>query len=200
VGLAVLARPIIALIFEHGRFTAFDTAQTGDALAAYSIGLAGYAAVKVLSPAFYALGDARTPMLISLGSIVVNYVMNSLLVGPFGHVGLAFSTSTVALVNFLLLALFMRRRVGPLEGSHLGSTLARICFAAIPMAAVAWLVSESCGSLPLAGIALKLVSVLVAIILAAIVFYVACRLLRIEELDEAVEPIAGRFLRGVRRR
>ena len=54
-GLAVLGRPIIALIFEHGKFTSFDTVQTANALAAYSLGLAGYAAIKVLSPAFYAL-------------------------------------------------------------------------------------------------------------------------------------------------
>jgi putative peptidoglycan lipid II flippase len=199
VGLAVLGRPIVALIFEHGRFTAFDTVQTGDALAAYSIGLAGYAAVKVLSPAFYALGNARTPMLISLGSIAVNYVMNSLLVGPFGHVGLAFSTSTVALVNFLLLVLFIRRRIGGLEGSRLGMTLLKICAASIPMAAVAWLVSELCASLPLAGILLRLVRVSASITLAGIAFYVACKFFRVEELDEAVDAVAGRFLRVLRR-
>jgi putative peptidoglycan lipid II flippase len=198
VGLAVLSRAIIALIFEHGQFTAFDTIQTGDALAAYAIGLAGYAAVKVLSPAFYALGDARTPMLISLGSIAVNYVMNSLLVQRFGHVGLAFSTSAVALVNFLLLALLIRRRVGRLEGSRLGLTVARIGAASIPMAAVAWLINEFCASLPLAGIALRLVRVSVSITLAAITFYVACKLLRIEELDEAVNAVGGRFLRILR--
>ena len=73
VGLAVLAQPIVVLVFEHGKFTAFDTAQTANALAAYAVGLAGYGAIKVLSPAFYALDDARTPMLISLGSIAVNY-------------------------------------------------------------------------------------------------------------------------------
>jgi putative peptidoglycan lipid II flippase len=200
VGLAVLSRPIIALIFEHGQFTAFDTIQTGDALAAYAIGLAGYAAVKLLSPAFFALGDARTPMLISLGSIAVNYVMNSLLVAPFGHVGLAFSTSTVALVNFLLLALLMRLRVGQLEGSHLGLKLARICLASIPMAAVAWLVSEFSASLPLAGIGLRLVRVSTAITLAAVTFYFACKLLRIEELDEVVDAVAGRFSRVLRRK
>jgi putative peptidoglycan lipid II flippase len=200
VGLAVLSRAIIALIFEHGQFTAFDTIQTGDALAAYAIGLAGYAAVKVLSPAFYALGDARTPMLISLGSIAVNYLMNSLLVRPFGHVGLAFSTSAVALVNFLLLALLIRRRVGRLVGSRLGLTVARIGAASIAMAAVAWLINELCSSLPLAGIALSLVRVSVSIALAAITFYFACKLLRIEELDEAIEAIAGRFLRALRRK
>jgi putative peptidoglycan lipid II flippase len=200
IGLAVLGRPIVALIFEHGQFTAFDTAQTGNALAAYSVGLAGYAAVKVLSPAFYALGDARTPMLISLGSIAVNYGMNGLLVGRFGHVGLAFSTSTVALINFVLLALFIRRRLGGLEGRRLGATLLRICVASVAMAAAAWLVSAWCAELPLGGLALRLVRVAAAIMVAALVFYLACQWLRVRELDEAVNAIAGRFFRVLRRK
>ena len=199
-GLAVLGRPIVALIFEHGRFTPFDTVQTANALAAYSIGLAGYAAVKVLSPAFYALNDARTPMLISLASIAVNYIMNSILVGPFGHVGLAFSTSTVALVNALLLAIFMRRRLGRLEGGRLSSTILRICVASIAMSAAAWFVSASALTLPLHGTALQLVRVAGSMTLAAVVFYVSCRALRVEELNEAVDAIAGRFLRMLRRK
>jgi len=198
-GLAVLGRPIVALIFEHGRFTAFDTVQTGNALAAYSIGLAGYAAVKVLSPAFYALGDARTPMLISLFSIAVNYVMNSLLVTRFGHVGLAASTSTVALVNFILLMLFMRRKLGSLEGRQLAGSLLRICGATVPMAAVAWLCSTLIAELPIDGLMLHIVRVVISIGLAAIVFYWSCRVLKIVELDEAIDAIAGRFLRLMRK-
>ena len=197
-GLAVLGRPIVALVFEHGKFTSFDTVQTANALAAYSIGLAGYAAVKVLSPAFYALNDARTPMLISLGSIAVNYAMNSWLVGPLGHVGLAFSTSTVALVNFLLLALFMRRRVQRLEGRHLGKTVLRIAGASIPMAITAWLIAELVGALPLRGFLLHLFQVLGGTISAVLVFYGCCRFFRVEELHEAVHAIAGRFARAPR--
>jgi putative peptidoglycan lipid II flippase len=200
VGLAVLGKPIIALMFERGKFTPFDTVQTAHALAAYSIGLAGYAAVKVLSPAFYALNNARTPMLISLASIVVNYAMNLLLVGPFGHVGLAFSTSAVALVNFLLLALFMRRRLGRLGGRQLGATVLRVSIASVAMAAAAWVVSESLSLLPLRGLALHLIQVLGAIGFAALVFYWSCRRLRVEELDEAVNSIGGRFTRLLRRR
>src|SRR6266536_281213 len=199
VGLAVLGRPIVALIFEHGKFTGFDTVQTANALAAYSIGLAGYAAIKVLSPAFYALNDARTPMLISLGSIAVNYVMNSLLVGPFGHVGLAFSTSTVALVNFLLLALLMRHKLTRLGGRRLGSTILRILAASAAMAVAAWLVNDIAGALPLRGLALNFVRVTVAISVAAGTFYLCCRLLRIEEAAEAVDVIVGRFSRVLRR-
>jgi len=199
-GLAVLAKPIVALIFEHGKFTAFDTMQTAHALTAYGIGLAGYGAIKVLSPAFYALNDARTPMLISLGSIAVNYLMNSLLVGPFGHVGLACSTSAVALVNFLLLALFMRQRLGRLEGRQLSATVLRIGAASLPMALTAWAISAAAAMLPLGGFLLHLVQVSAAIGCATLVFYIACRLLHVEELAEAVDAISGRFLRAVQKR
>lgn len=200
VGLAVLAKPIVALVFEHGKFTAFDTAQTANALAAYAIGLAGYGAIKVLSPAFYALGDARTPMLISLGSIAVNYLMNSLLVGPFGHVGLAFSTSSVALVNFLLLALLMRRRLGRLGGRQLATTGLKIGLASSALAVVAWIVNESAGALPVQGFALEFGRVVIAIALAGATFYVVCRLLQVDELKEAIDAIGGKLLRRIKRR
>jgi putative peptidoglycan lipid II flippase len=199
-GLAVLGRPIVALIFEHGKFTSFDTVQTANALAAYAIGLAGYAAVKVLSPAFYALNDSRTPMLISLGSIIVNYVLNTLLVGPFGHVGLACSTSSVALVNFALLVLFMRRRLGGMDGRTLALKALRICAAALPMAAAAWFTGEAAAALPLPDLALRLVQVIAAIGAAVVVFYLSCRMLGVQELDEAANTIGGKFLRGLRRK
>lgn len=195
VGLMVLGRPIVALIFEHGKFTAFDTAQTANALAAYSFGLAGYAAVKVLSPAFYALNDARTPMLVSLGSIAVNYVLNSLLVGPFGHVGLAFSTSAVALVNFILLGVFIRRRLGRLGGRRLASAVLRISAATAPMALTAWGVAVLATTLPLAGVALPAVQVCAGIAAATAVFYLACRALRVEQADDALGALAGGLAR-----
>ncbi|HSK30850.1 MAG TPA: murein biosynthesis integral membrane protein MurJ, partial [Candidatus Limnocylindria bacterium] len=199
-GLAVLGRPIVALIFEHGKFTSFDTVQTANALAAYAIGLAGYAAVKVLSPAFYALNDSRTPMLISLGSIIVNYVLNTLLVGPFGHVGLACSTSSVALVNFALLVLFMRRRLGGMDGRRLALKALRICAAALPMAAAAWFTGEAAAALPLHDLALRLVQVTASIGAAVVAFYWSCRMLGVRELDEAANAIGGKFLRALRRR
>jgi hypothetical protein len=67
------------------------------------------------------------------------------------------------------------------------------------MAAAAWLVSALCAELPLGGLALRLVRVAAAIMVAALVFYLACRWLRVRELDEAINTIAGRFLRILRR-
>jgi putative peptidoglycan lipid II flippase len=199
-GLAILGQPIVGLILEHGRFTNSDTVQTANALAAYSVGLAGYAAVKVMAPAFYALNDARTPMLISLGSIAVNYGMNSLLVGPLGHVGLALSTSTVALVNFVLLAFFMRRRVGRLEGRKIASTLVKVSVVSAAMAVMAWLVTMQIKShLPAQGFQLYLAQVSAAMASAALVFYLGCRIVRVSELDEALAAI-GAPVMGILRR
>jgi len=200
-GLVVLGRPIIALIFEHGKFTAFDTLQTADALAAYAVGLAGYAAVKVLSPAFYALKDARTPMFVSVGSIIVNYVMNSLLVQRYGHVGLALSTSTVALVNFALLLVFMRRKIGRIEGRYLLRSVLKICLASFVMALCAWLVNWRIGAqLPFTGFPLRAIQVPGALAAAALSFYFLCRWLGVKELDDAVSAIGGQVLKRLGRR
>jgi putative peptidoglycan lipid II flippase len=199
-GLIVLREPVVGLVFEHGRFTAFDTAQTANALAAYAFGLAGYGAVKVIAPAFYALDDARTPMLISVSSIAVNYTMNWLLVGPLGHVGLALSTSTAVLVNFVLLLFFMRRKLGRLEGRRLVRSLAKIGLASAVMAGAAWLVKvELAAHLALQGFALYLSEVAAGMTVALLVFYFACRLLRVEEMDEAVNALGGGFRRGLKR-
>ena len=135
-GLALYGVPVIGLIYEHGRFGHTDTIAAAHALTAYAVGLAGYAGIKVLAPAFYALGDARTPMVVSVISILVNLTLNWTLVHVLGlgHVGLALSTSAVALGNFVLLYFFLRRRIGRFDG-HLGGTLARIIVAAGLMAA-----------------------------------------------------------------
>lgn len=137
VALHVFRVPVIGLIYEHGRFHASDTLAASQALTGYAVGLASYAGIKVLLPAFYAVNDARTPALVSLLSIVTNYVVNWTLVRGlgFGHVGLALSTSVVATMNFALLYALLRRRVGSL-GPELPRTFARIAVAVTAMGVV----------------------------------------------------------------
>src|SRR5262249_28281239 len=121
-------------VYEHGRFGPADTTAAAQALAAYALGLAGYAGIKVLAPAFYALDDTRVPMLVSLVSIATNFVLNWTFVRVlgFGHVGLALSTSAVAIGNCALLYMILRRRVGPL-GAQAGVRFARIGMATVVM-------------------------------------------------------------------
>jgi putative peptidoglycan lipid II flippase len=144
VGLAVLAPEVIGIVYQHGRFSAFDTEMASRALVAYAIGLAGYANVKVLVPAFYALGDARTPALVSCLSIAVNALLNWLTIRQlgFGHAGLAVATSTVAMLNLGILYVVLRRRIGALSG--VGDGLWRIAVASVAVAAVCVAVKAAC--------------------------------------------------------
>lgn len=123
VGLAVLGPSIVGAIYQYHKFTALDTHETALALSCYAAGLAGYASLKVLVPAFYALNDARTPMLVSLLSVLVNFVTASLMVRtPLRHAGLALATSAVSVASFLLLLAILRQRIGSLNGGELFST------------------------------------------------------------------------------
>ncbi|HEY3131596.1 MAG TPA: murein biosynthesis integral membrane protein MurJ [Acidobacteriota bacterium] len=195
-GLAVLGSPIIAAIYQHGKFSAMDTPQTAAALKFYAIGLAGYAAIKVLAPAFYALDDARTPMLVSLTLIATNIGMNwaFLRVLNFGHRGLALSTSIVALLNFAVLLSIMRRRIGSIQGRRLLTSLGKISAASGLMALVCWavsyLVTRTVGS---TGTIASVTNVGMSIAIGVAVLYACCRILRVQELDMLAEAMARRL-------
>ena len=135
-GLWALSEPIVRLLYQRGRFSAADTDRTAMALAAYCVGLCAYAAVKVLVPAFYALGDTKTPVRASFLSVAVNLAGNLLLMGPLGHVGLALSTSLTMLFNFGQLSWAMRRRLGRFAGRALASTALKTGLASAAMAVV----------------------------------------------------------------
>jgi putative peptidoglycan lipid II flippase len=195
-GLAILGQPIISLIYERGRFTSLDTEQSAAALAFYAIGLAGYAAIKVLAPAFYALNDARTPMLISLISIATNYTFNYLLVREFGfgHRGLALSTSMVALFNFAALFVLMRRKIERVEGRRILDSLVKVCVASLAMSLVCFFSSKSLvGWLGSRGLGVQLANALGPIVVGSIVFFAVCRLLKVAELETAIRA-AKRFM------
>ena len=198
-GLVVLGEPIIRLIYERGLFTASDTTMTAWALTGYTIGLTGYAAIKILSPAFYALDDAKTPMIISLCSIAVNGVASyvfreALMPYGFGHVGVALATSSVALVNFFALAFLMRGRINGIEGGKILASFVKIAIAAAMMSAVSWFayffLHRTFGA---ANLIFKLIEVLIPIALGGICFIVVAKLLRVSELESAYNAFARKF-------
>jgi len=195
IGLIVLGRPIIALIYEHRSFGPNDTNHTSAALACYAIGLAGYAAIKILAPAFYALNDSRTPMLISLLSMATNFVMNWMLVGALQERGLALSTSTVALMNFVLLYLIMHRRVEGIESRRTAITVGKIIVASVVMGFVCWAISAFIGRTLGIGFAARMINVLASVSAGAGAFYFAASLLGVRELKVATDVFARLFAR-----
>ena len=197
VGLAVLGRPIIALIYEHGGFTSIDTQHTASALALYAIGLAGYSAIKILAPAFYALKDARTPMVISLLSIAINFALNWSLVGVLRERGLALSTSVVALLNFTLLYVIIARRIDGIEGRRTAAAVVKILFASSIMGLVCWFVSSAMYQFLGDTRVARASNVLVSVGAGGVVFYAAAWLLGVQELRSAVNAITKRLRRRV---
>ena len=108
--LALLAVPLVATLFHHGAFEAFDVDMTRRALVAYSIGLLGLINVKVLAPGFYARQDIRTPVKIGVVTLVATQLMNLLFLQlGGGHAGLALAISLGACVNASLLYLKLRQ-------------------------------------------------------------------------------------------
>lgn len=195
VGLIVLGRPIIALIYERGHFGPADTEHTASALAFFAAGLTGYAAIKILAPAFYALGDARTPMIISLASMLTNFVMNWSLVSVMQERGLALSTSTVALGNCALLYFIMRKRINGLEGRRTAIAMAKILFASAVMGAACWAVSTGLSRWLGSAFMARFANVSVSVAVSAVFFYVIASLLGVEELRAATSALKGRLKR-----
>lgn len=184
VGLAVLGESMIGAVYQGGRFGAYDTHQTAVALACYSAGLAGYAAIKLLAPAFYALDDAWTPMTVSLASIGLNLPVAAGLANGarMGHAGLALSTSLVALAGATALAAALSRRVRGLEGRRLAVCAAKITLAAAVMGA-ACRASSTLIHATVHGHRLPhMADLAISIPLGVGVFYALARTLRIPEL------------------
>jgi putative peptidoglycan lipid II flippase len=193
VGLVVLGQSIIGAIYQHGKFQLYDTQQTALALSFYAIGLAGYSALKVVTPAFYALRDSRTPMVISLCSILINYLAASSMIqlGGLRHAGLALSTSLVALFNFLALFWILRRRVHGIYGRNLLSSFLKILAASSVMGAAVLCSSHLVAAWLGIGRLARIADLALSIPLGLAVYYAAVRLMKITEFELASQAAGG---------
>jgi putative peptidoglycan lipid II flippase len=186
VGLVALATPIVGLILE-----------SAGALVYYAPGLLGYSAVKIATPAFYALRDARTPVLVSVLAIVSNLILNVSLVQVLGYLGLALGTALAALVNAGVLLAVLRRRLGGLDERRLAIAFAKITLASAVMGLAAWGVEHALGTiLPGTRWVPRGIRVVSAIGVALVVLAGAARILRIYEFEEAFRRVLQRLTRS----
>jgi putative peptidoglycan lipid II flippase len=193
IGLMVLGKSIIGAIYQGGRFQVYDTQQTATALSCYAIGLVGYAALKVLNPAFYALGDARTPMMVSIVSILINYATAVSLIrfAGFGHAGLALATSVVALFGFAVLFVILRARLGGVHGRELAAGATKVAVASAAMGAIVYLASHEMEKLFGISQMARRADLLVSLPLGVLVFYAACRAMGVTDLDLAFRAVVA---------
>ena len=136
VGLVVLSRPIVALLFQRGEFGAYDLEMTAQALVYFSIGLCPVSAVRVAAPVFYARQDTKTPVKVAVGSIVLNIVLSLALMGNLKHGGLALATSLASAVNLAVLVVMIRLHLGRVGGTAIVLSLGRSIFCSLVMGVV----------------------------------------------------------------
>ncbi len=196
IGLVVLARPIIRVLYERGQFSQHATLETASVLQYYTVGLAAYAGIKVLAPAFYALNKPYTPMLISFFSIGLNLFLNWLFTFQlrFGPRGLALSTGLVAVTNFLLYYVMMRSHSRRLETGRLIDSFVRILLAAGVMGGICWAGNRYW----ISGIhnkLLEIVALISVIVVSGLVYLGITYLFKIEEGHDIFVILKRRFLK-----
>jgi putative peptidoglycan lipid II flippase len=190
--LMVLARPLIALVYQRGNFTAEDTASAVPALVLYSLGVAAWSAQAVVARAFYARNDTWTPVLagtfVTFGLFVpLNFVLTPLFNVPGTPAltrGPALATSLASTINTLLLLYFAARRFGGINARRIVVSLLRVLVASVPMSLVAWCVSVFLSRHTGEGTWAALAQLCGAGLLGLAAFLGAAILLRCEELHD----------------
>lgn len=138
VGLIVLAEPVVAVLFQRGKFTAGATAATVPVVQAYMLGVLPYSLVKVLSPGFFAADKARVPMIASLSAVAANIVFNALTYRKLGAPGLALGTTLAAGINLAVLRIAFGAVIGPVRRQGRGRDLLVLAVANAALGATAW--------------------------------------------------------------
>jgi putative peptidoglycan lipid II flippase len=199
-GLMVLGVPIVRLIYQHGRFGADDTLPTATALFLYSFGLVGYTGVKVLAPAFYALGRSRLPLAGSLLAVGANLLIVWLGYPRFGFRAIAVGTALGSLLNAAFLVGAFERLVGGLRGHGLVRPIARMALAAAGMALLAWALAHGIEQqLGGRGLLARLATCLVPIGVGVPAYWFATRGLGVGESEAIGRLVLGRLRPGAAR-
>jgi len=187
VGLMLLAGPVVDVIFRRGRFAEGDVAKTALAVVFFALGLYAAAGVKIVTQAFYALHDTRTPVIVATFDLAVFWVLCVALAGPMRHAGVALATSAGFWINFLALVTILRKRLGRLGGRAIGTGLLRLTVASLVMGAVVWAVSERLVPYRMAwGLPLRIGWVGSLAALGALAFVAFAKLLGAPEVDEVL--------------
>lgn len=189
--LFVLAEPIMRLLFERGKFDALSTSQASLALACLAPGLVLFSLVNVLARAFYALGDTKTPMRISVFCLALNLVLAVALVWRYKQGGLGIANTASAALNVFLLTYALRKKLTKLEMQSLQRALLPMIFATALAGTLAWWGWRSWeGALGHGNFVLKLGAVFVPAIAAAILYWLVTLTMKVPAAQEMLNFVS----------
>lgn len=191
VGAVIFSSPLVSLIFGRGAFDEQANILTSSALLFYSIGMLGFGLREILSRVFYSMQDTKTPMINAAIGMIINILLNLILSRLLGIGGLALATSIAAIVTTFLLFMNLRKKIGPFGMKQISISFLKILFASSIMGLFAKL------SFNYLTVSLSQnLSLLLAIGVGAVSYFVTIYFLKIEDVDVIIGAIKKKLGRG----
>ena len=195
--MAILAKPIVVALFQHGKFTPEASAAASSALVFYSIGIAGWAGQAIITRGFYALQDTIVPVVAGTIMTIIFVPMNWLLMKPLSHGGLALATSITAIMNMILLLELLRRRLKGINGRLIIRSFTKVMAASAVAGLVAWFALGMISSrFPVTRTMNAIIVVLGASIPAVLAYIGMIALLKVDEATEVWKLVSRRLRRS----
>ena len=138
VGLVLVRRPLVSVVFERGAFEAGDVDRVATILVGYAVGIWAFTSIHVLTRGFYARQDSRTPVKVAVSMVGLNVAMNLALIWPLGAAGLAWSTAASGVAHAAALAVLLHRRIGGVLDRDLLVSWGKTAALTLLMLAAAW--------------------------------------------------------------
>jgi len=187
VGLILVARPLVAAVFEHGKFTSSDTQMTAWTLSFYALGLSGYFWQQIATRAFYSMQDSKMPAFTAMVAVFANIALNLTLIWFMGTAGLALSTAICSYLQVVVLVFVLRARFGHSLLDGLLITVAKTIIATAFMWLAGWAILTAMRGLPISRW-FDVLRLVVVVPSATMVYIVAAKLLRIKMLSLITGP------------
>jgi len=190
-GLGVLRVPITQVLFQHGRFDVYSTQITATAVLFYSLGLVFYASNNILTSSFYSLKDTLTPVKVAVGSLIFNIFLNILLMKPFKVGGLALSTTLSGALSFILLLLFLRKKIGFLNGKKIIKDFFKIFISSVIMGVIIFILKDKFyANIQNAAILMKAIYLVAFLFVGMFVYLIAAFMFKVEQISKGLKWIS----------
>jgi len=188
IGAMIFSKEIVTLLFGRGAFTPEAIDMTANALFYYSIGMIAFGLRDILSRAFYALQDTKTPMINAAIAVVINIILNLALSRYLGIGGLALATSIATIVGTLLFFVTLRKKIGGFGLKEITISFIKICMASIIMGILAWSTYQILETKISSNI-----SLILAIGVGALSYFIFIYFMKIPEVDRTIKTVKSRL-------
>jgi len=196
IGLILLREPLISFLYQRGKFDEHDVQLAAWALLWYAVGLVGHSVMEVLTRAFYAQQDTKTPVLIGIIAMGLNVGFSFAFAGLFSqigwipHGGLALANSLATALEAIALFIFMRRRLNGIEGSYIARGFIVCVVASLGMGIGLWFWIQATGSLP------RWIATLGGVAIGGMIYLLGIVILKVPEIQMMIGMMKKRLLRN----